>query len=69
MGIWYPVMITSSGPVKMRSPFVATELDLPSLDVAHLEISVELTNLLSETINGILHGEISNINNIDEGGP
>lgn len=67
-GIWYPVKITASGPVKMRNPFVATDLDLPSLDVAHLEISVELTNLLSEPMNGILHGEISNVNNIDEGG-
>jgi len=47
---------------------VVTDLDLPSLDVAHLNISAELTNMIDETVNGILRGTIKNVTNLAEGG-
>jgi len=61
MGIWYDVFITTSGPVVIRHPHIITDLDLPSLDVAKLTISVELTNTAAGPIRGTLKGEIEDI--------
>jgi len=68
MGIWQDVYVKASGPVVMRHPYVISDLDLPSLDVAHLNISAELTNMRDATMNGILKGTISNVTNVAEGG-
>ncbi len=68
MGIWHSVYIDASGPVVMRHACVITDLDLPSLDVAHLTISAELTNVRDEPVNGILEGTINNVTNLAEGG-
>ncbi len=67
-GIWYDVKITTSDSVEMRHPHVITDLDLPSLDVAHLTISAELTNTSVGSVNGTLEGTIENVNNLIEGG-
>jgi len=68
MGIWQDVYLKASGPVVMRHPYVVSDLDLPSLDVAHLNISAELTNLRDEAVNGVFNGAISNVTNVAEGG-
>ena len=68
MGIWQDVYVDASGPVVMRHPYVVTDLDLPSLNMAHLNISAELTNTKDVTVNGILKGTIQNVTNLAEGG-
>jgi exo-1,4-beta-D-glucosaminidase len=61
MGIWREVFLTTSGPVTVRYPQVITDLDLPSLDAAHLTVSAELTNTSDQTLSGILNGRIEGI--------
>ena len=60
MGIWEDVYITTSGPVTLRHPYVVTDLDLPSLDVAHLTVSAQLTNKNDEEVTGVFSGQIEN---------
>ena len=36
MGVWQNVFISADGPVSIRNPYVVTDLDLPSMDQAHL---------------------------------
>jgi exo-1,4-beta-D-glucosaminidase len=61
MGLWHDVYITTSGPVAVRYPFVATEFDLPSLETAHLSVSAELHNATKQAVKGTLKGAIENI--------
>jgi exo-1,4-beta-D-glucosaminidase len=61
MGLWEDVFITAGGAVSMRHPYVVTDLDLPSLEVAHLSVSAELTNKSYEDISGTMTGQIENI--------
>jgi exo-1,4-beta-D-glucosaminidase len=58
MGIWQDVLISSEGPVSLRYPYIVTDLDLPSLEKAHLTVSARLINNTNETIKGKLSGEI-----------
>jgi exo-1,4-beta-D-glucosaminidase len=68
MGIWQDVYVDTSGPVVMKHPYVCTDLDLPSLNVAHLNISAEITNMENTAVNGVLTGKIENVTNLAEGG-
>jgi exo-1,4-beta-D-glucosaminidase len=61
MGLWHDVYITTSGPVALRYPFVATQFDLPSLETAHLTVSAELHNATQKAVKGTLKGEIEDI--------
>jgi exo-1,4-beta-D-glucosaminidase len=61
MGIWQDVMISAEGPVSIRDPYVVTDLDLPSLDMAHLTISFRLINNSDRKVKGTLSGEIEDI--------
>ncbi|MFA6243401.1 MAG: beta galactosidase jelly roll domain-containing protein, partial [Candidatus Hydrogenedentales bacterium] len=61
MGIWQPVYITASGPVRVLNPYVATDLDLPSLDTAHLTVSAELRNTSDRDVTAELKGTIESI--------
>jgi exo-1,4-beta-D-glucosaminidase len=61
MGIWRDVAITATGPVAVRHPYVATRLDLPSLEVAHLTVSARAVNKTSNEVSGVLSGAIGNI--------
>jgi exo-1,4-beta-D-glucosaminidase len=54
LGVWEDVFISATGPVDVKHPYVVTDLDLPSLDVAHLTVSAYLTNKTSNEINGKL---------------
>jgi exo-1,4-beta-D-glucosaminidase len=60
MGIWRDVYITASGPVTIRYPQVITRFDLPSLDIAHLNVNAEVRNTTGSEINGTLRGRIDN---------
>ncbi len=66
MGLWEDIYLSASGPVSMRHPYVATDLDLPSLEMAHLTISAELTNKSKEPVKGRLIGKIEDIEFIKE---
>lgn len=61
MGIWRKVYISATGPVSLRDPLVSTKLDLPSLDAAHIMVSVELHNQEDRPVTGELSGEIESI--------
>jgi exo-1,4-beta-D-glucosaminidase len=61
MGIWYDVSINATGKVAIEDPFVITDLDLPSLDVANLTVSTELKNTSSKVVTGTLKGVIEDI--------
>ena len=61
MGVWQDVFITADGPVSIRNPYVVTDLDLPSLEKAHLTISATVINKSENEIKGELKGVIENI--------
>jgi exo-1,4-beta-D-glucosaminidase len=61
MGIWYDVSIHSTGKVSIENPHVITDLDLPSLDVANLTITSELSNASNSQVTGMLKGVIEDI--------
>jgi len=61
VGIWQDVYITATGPVRVRHPYVVTDLDLPSLEMAHLTVSAELTNVTDAAVTGELTGMIEDI--------
>jgi len=61
MGIWRGVCLRVSGPVAIRSPFVATRLNLPSASEAALEVSADLRNASNREVNGALKGRIGDI--------
>ena len=61
MGLWGDVYVTSSGPIALRDPHVTTRLDLPSLDLAHLTVTVEAVNTGDGAVTGRLRGAIGDI--------
>jgi exo-1,4-beta-D-glucosaminidase len=58
MGIWQEVVLSATGPVTIRHPFVETKLDLPSLSMAHLTVRAILQNNSNVPIKGTLRGVI-----------
>jgi len=58
MGLWEDVYITAGGPVTLRHPYVETDLDLPSLNIAHLTVSAVLSSQSSKAVTGNLSGHI-----------
>lgn len=60
MGIWRDVYIKATGPVELKNPYVVTDLDLPSLEVAHLKPSVEVTNHSDKPLKASVAGQIEN---------
>jgi exo-1,4-beta-D-glucosaminidase len=62
MGIWQEVVLSESGPVAVRHPFVDTRLDLPAATKAHLTVRAQLQNTSSAPVIGKLMGNI-------DGGP
>ena len=61
MGVWQDVFISADGPVSIRNPYVVTDLDLPSLQKAHLSISATVINKSENEVKGELIGVIENI--------
>jgi exo-1,4-beta-D-glucosaminidase len=58
MGLWQEVVLSSSGPVAVRHPFVETKLDLPATDHAHLTVRAEVQNASNAVFTGTLRGRI-----------
>ena len=58
MGLWQEVVLSTSGPVAVRHPFVETKLDLPKAELAHLTVRALASNATAEPVKGILRGKI-----------
>ena len=59
MGLWQEVVLSNSGPVALRHPFVETKLDLPKAELAHLTVRAFASNATTEAVKGTLRGTIS----------
>lgn len=58
MGIWQDVSISATGPVDIRHPHIISDLPLPKIDEAELNIAAELVNLTESTKKGMLIAKI-----------
>jgi exo-1,4-beta-D-glucosaminidase len=58
-GVWKPVLLHITGPVKLSNASVNTDLPLPATDSATLTVYVTVSNGSTEPVNGILEGTIS----------
>ena len=58
-GIWKRVYLSSSGPVTLRGPYVATSLPLPATSPAALTVYCDVRNNTHQAVAGVLQGEIS----------
>src|SRR5438094_3879353 len=58
-GVWKRVFLSSTGPVTIRNPYVATDLPLPATSPATLTIYCNLSNNTSKPVSGTLSAEIS----------
>jgi exo-1,4-beta-D-glucosaminidase len=61
MGLWGDAYVAASGPVAIRHPHVITDLDLPSLDVAHLTVTAEVWNATDAPAEAVVRGTIESI--------
>ncbi|MGC8654755.1 MAG: glycoside hydrolase family 2 protein, partial [Candidatus Kryptoniota bacterium] len=68
MGIYQPVYLSFTGPVDIVDPYVTTVLPLPDTSSAELSITVTLLNVSSDTVSGVLKGEINLLKELDMGG-
>ncbi len=59
MGLWQEVVLSESGPVSIRHAFVATKLDLPGGENAHLTVRAQLQNGSAAAVKGTLKGKIT----------
>lgn len=59
MGLWGKVVVRTSGPVAIRHAWVKTQLDLPSLAMAHLTVSATLVNATGRMQRGVLRGTVA----------
>jgi exo-1,4-beta-D-glucosaminidase len=59
MGLWQEVVLSESGPVAVRHPFVNARVDLPDAAQAHLTVRAELQNTSGAPVKGILKGKIT----------
>ena len=58
-GIWKPVYLYMTGPVKLSNAFVETKLPLPATNPARLTVHVDVTNGSSTDVRGNIEGEIT----------
>jgi exo-1,4-beta-D-glucosaminidase len=58
-GVWKRVLLSSTGTVKIRNPYVATDLPLPATNPASLTVYCDLSNASGRAVSGTLSGEIS----------
>lgn len=59
MGLWQEVVLSESGPVAIRHAFVATKLELPGAEKAHLTVRAQLQNGSAVPVKGVLKGKIT----------
>lgn len=60
-GIWKPVYLTITGPVKVSGALVDTQLPLPVLSPARLTVYATLTNGTNRPVSGKIEGEITRL--------
>ena len=58
-GVWKRVLLSSTGAVTIRNPYVATDLPLPATHPASLTVYCDLSNETTKPASGTLLGEIS----------
>lgn len=58
-GVWKRVYLSSTGAVKIRNPYVASDLPLPALTPAALSVYCDLSNSTGKPVEGTLVGDIS----------
>jgi exo-1,4-beta-D-glucosaminidase len=58
MGLWQEVVLSASGPVAVRNPYVRSKLDLPSHAAARLNVGTQLRNATGRSVRGKLCGRI-----------
>ena len=58
-GVWKRVYLSTTGPVSIRNPYVATDLPLPATSPASLAVYCDVSNHSSKPVTGVLSGEIS----------
>lgn len=58
MGLWQEVVLSTSGPVTVRHPFVETKLDAAGAQIAHLTVRATLRNASNSPVEGTLRGKI-----------
>jgi exo-1,4-beta-D-glucosaminidase len=61
MGIWEDVYLLACGSVRLRHPYVSSDLEAPSLEAADLRVQVELENLTDREVKSDLRGRISDL--------
>ena len=57
-GVWKRVFLSSTGPVTIRNPYVATDLPLPALSPAALTVYCDVSNNTDKLVSGRLRGQI-----------
>jgi exo-1,4-beta-D-glucosaminidase len=58
-GVWKRVLLSSTGAVTIRNPYVATDLPLPATTPVALTVYCDLSNNTAKPVSGTLSGEIS----------
>ena len=61
MGLWREVYISTSGPVALRYPAVASHVNSPANDNAQLTVVTQLRNASTESVKGVLRGSIEKV--------
>src|SRR5262249_43490079 len=59
LGLWQEVVVSTSGPVALRHPFVESRLDLPKAELAHLTVRSYAENATDQAVEGTLRGKIA----------
>lgn len=65
-GIVNDVVITTCDKVAVRYPLVTTKFDLPSLNVAHLQVDAEVINFSDEETDATVKGKINDDINFEQ---
>lgn len=58
-GVWKRVLLSSTGSVTIRNPYVVTDLPLPATSPAALVVYCDVSNHREKPVSGVLRGEIS----------
>lgn len=66
MGLWRPVYITSSGPVSVRYPAVATHFPDDTLETADLTVMGELQNGTEQEVTGDVEATLEGIGTVEQ---
>ncbi|MGI4749772.1 MAG: glycosyl hydrolase 2 galactose-binding domain-containing protein [Janthinobacterium lividum] len=60
-GIWRKVFLSATGPLKLKDPLVTSDVSVPDLKSADLNVQTTVENISDKTQTGILKGVIGNV--------